>query len=65
MRKLPQIPRPESTFDVNQSLQSAQVVVTVARFLIRPIYSNDPVNPASEHQERHAAMGEMRVGCIE
>ena len=50
---------------VNQSLQSALIVVTVAKYVSRPIYSNDPVNQASGYQARHAVMAVMPAGCIE
>ncbi len=51
--------------EFSQSLQSALVVVTVAKFLIRPIDSNDPVDRASDYQARHAVMAVMPLGCIE
>ena len=51
--------------EFSQSLQSAPVVATVARFLIHPIDSNDPANRASDYQARHAVMAVMPLGCIE
>ena len=63
--KPPQVSVDKGTQGVNQSLQSALVVVTVAKYVNRPIYSNDPANRASDYQARHAVMAVMPAGCIE
>ena len=49
--------------EFSQSLQSALVVVTVAKFLIRPIDSNDPVDQASECQAHQSAEAEGDCCC--
>ena len=47
----------------SQSLQFVLVVVTVANFLILPIYSNYPVNQANDSQARQIAEDEDCCCC--
>ena len=63
VRKPPQVPVHKGTQGINQSLQSAPVVATVAKYVNRPIYSNDPANQAIEYQALDIAMAVMPSGC--